>query len=153
MIKRIPYALFQWAVCGTIYFALILLGLPAVALGLAGDGQYRTPKIWRLWGEVDDVPIEWSTSRWKKWWWMAIRNPVLGLDMYLPYAPQVTQYGEIREGEPGLQWRYRHTKWRDSFRLAWGAPDPKDGKKEFYIGFKIGPDVDNTSFTVQFRPF
>jgi len=157
MILRLPYAVVQWVTSAALYFALVLIGLPAVALGLVADGKYRTPTMWHLWGESENIPLWWISekgdTRWSRWWWMAIRNPVQGLDKYLPRVDHVNQYGMIDESRAGFQIRYRHTKWRDSLRIAWGKPRSKKGKREFYIGYKIGPDVDNTSFTIQFRPF
>ena len=197
---RIPYILAQWAVSAALYSIAIAAGVIGVAAGLAGDGAARTPRMWRFWGSVSDVPVWWHAKEpvtwrfalpvafallawlsygsshplvtiyfvfatlatlsvlrdedvWQSFHWLAIRNPVLGLDKYLPPAPEVKQYGSIDEMEPGFQWRYRHTTWRDSLRLAWGEPRPSKGKREIYVGYKIGPDVDNTSFTMQFRVF
>ena len=153
---RLPYALLQWTLSAAVYFALVLIGLPAVFLGLVADGQHRTPTMWHLWGEVEDIPVWWykekGEGRFWKWWWMAIRNPVQGLDKYIPRADRVRQYGTSEMEIPGFRWRYRHTNWRDSLRITWGKARPK-GKRELYVGYKIGPDVDNTSFTIQFRPF
>ena len=154
MIIRIPYILITWTLFVVIKFALVLIGLPAVFLGLMGDGRHRTPKIWRFWGVVEDIPEWWyaraGTTLRAKWWWMAIRNPVQGLR--LPPAPQVEQYGHSDMEVSGFRWRYRHTKWRDSFRITWGNAR-QSGKREIYLGFKIGADVHNTAFSMQFRLF
>jgi len=150
LLLRIPYALVQWALSVLVYAPLVAIGLPAVALGLVSDGARNTPKMWELWGSVEDIPVADKKNRWTKWKYMALRNPVMGLDKYIPRADVVTQYGDSDMESPGFKIRWRNTTWRDSLRITWGD-SRAEGKKEVYVGYKIGADVDNTSFTAQLR--
>ena len=149
---RFPYAIIQWAFWSAIKFPLAAIGLVAVALSLAGDGRNSTPRMWRIWAQIDYGSKEAEWSIWYKYYWYAIRNPVGGLSNILRHPTQYETYGDIDESQPGFQWRYRHTTWADSLRLVWGKPNPKKGKKEVYIGWKIG-STSPYKFTVQFRPF
>lgn len=156
MIKRIPWALIQWAVFGAIKAALVIIGLPAVALGLVADGARRTPKMWQLWGRVQDIPNWWYVShepnRFWKWWWMAVRNPVQGMANWFDFDDTFRQWGYSGDMEQaqGFAWRWRTQGWKDGLRIVWGKPRDK-GKREFWIGFQAG-SVD-PGFTMQLRPF
>ena len=166
---RLPYAIIQWSFWAAFKGALFLIGLPAVAFSLAGDGRNHTPRMWRLWADIylkEVQPGTWiphiqvdgnernisGWSIWQRYWWFAIRNPVTGLGKIFAVPIRWEEYGGIDESKPGYQWRYRHTTWADSFRIAWGRPRLNKGKKEFYIGWKIG-STSPYKFTVQLRPF
>lgn len=188
----IPAILVRWA--------LILIGLVVVPLSLLGAGRDETPKIWRLWADVEQIPTWWrhdvgsppkwsyayvpllllaafysyhhwhpliffalflaalSTSyvatdsnRWSSFWWMAVRNPTLGL------AGLVKQ--PILEPRPNPDQRVRNngergaSRWlRDGlFSEYWYLR--KVGKKyfEFRIGWKFVDGNDEFFPTVQFR--
>lgn len=61
---------------------------------------------------------------------------------------------ESLEKTEGFQWRYRQSKSRayNSFRITWGKPRAKKGKKEFYIGWTMS-ELPKMRLTLQFRPF
>lgn len=150
-IYRIPYAIVQWIVMANIKAPLFLIGLPAVAFSVVGDGLYRTPKMWRFWADAENLRPGVERTRWALWWEFAIRNPVRGLKIDGP--SEYETYGtDSLETVDGFAWRYRHSRWLDSFRMVWGSPRPQKGKREFYIGWKIG-STSPCKFTVQLRPF
>jgi len=154
MIKRLPYAVIQWALCACIKAALWIVGLVAVPLSLVGDGRKRTPSIFWLWGNDEKgFRNQDFDSVWKLYLDRCFRNPV-GNHNYLFDEPNDYQeYGEPNlESKDGVQWRYRHTKYLDSFRVTFGKRRAK-GKKEIYIGWKIGSSVPGLGFTTQARLF
>lgn len=159
---RLPYALVQWTFWGAVKFVLFLIGIPAVFLSLLGDGRTATPKMWRMWAQIDHYNLTRIDGRtaninnwsfWKKYWWFAFRNPVGGMSSWFdaPVPSEIKQRGSIDESQPGFQWRYRYSGWFDSFRIAWGDPDPSKGKNEFYVGWKLGSSSP-FKFTAQVRP-
>ena len=141
---RLPYALVNWLFFASIRIPVMALGLIVVPIALLLKADMESLPIW---GNYEGVEEPFKN---KLFTWYAIRNPAHNLFSF--DMPQFKTYGEDElEGE-GFQWRYRHSKWFDSFRCTWGDPRPK-GKREFYIGWKLRDD-DVLSFTFfQFRPF
>ena len=148
MIKRLPYILISWPILAALKVSMVLVGLFAVAASVAGDGYKRTPKMWRPWADAQNTPKQYQ-SRWGVYYFWAIRNPVKWFEVSQPEG--YSQFGGIDESKPGLQWRYRYSKYLDSFRVVWGEPRDK-GKRELYLGWKIGSHSP-CKFTVQVRPF
>jgi hypothetical protein len=72
-----------WLAAFAMRFVLMVAGVFLVLFSLAGDGQRQTPKMWRWFGRAEDVPVSYGTSRWRKYVWMAWRNPLEGLDSTL----------------------------------------------------------------------
>ena len=52
---------------------------------------------------------------------------------------------------PGFKIRYRRVGALESIRITYGEPHARDGKKEYYGGFKIGSNVPGFGFTWQGR--
>ena len=147
--KRVPFAILGWLAMIPLGIVDALVGIPAVLFSIAGDGWKRTPWLWKPWANAIETPPEYY-SRWGVFWYWAIRNP--GIRKGLKQPETFNQVGDIDESKPGFQWRWRNTRWLDSFRVAWGQPDKKKGKKEFYIGWRIG-STGPFNFTLQLRPF
>ena len=137
------------------YLVLDPIGLVAVPLSRVSDGRHRTPYIWWLWGNDEPGFRNQDLSVMDLLIDRIFRNPV-GNSKYLLEKifgdPQdYIQYGsDIDEGYTGFQWRYRRVGLLDSIRVVWGKPR-KQGKKEIYIGFKIGSNVPGFGITAQFR--
>ena len=151
MLWRLPLIIVQWTLSAILKLVLLPISGLAVVLSVMGDGWKRTPKLFKWAADGEMTPARWY-SRWGVAYYWAIRNPVKC--MVLPKVPlyKLREYGEIDESKPGFQWRYRWAGYLDSFRIVWGEPHPHKGKKEFYIGWKIGSPSPN-KFTIQFRPF
>ena len=144
---RIPYIIVQWLFFAAIRLPLVLFGLVGVFLSLLGDGQYRTPRMWKWCADAEGTRVRVLDTRAQKYWEMAIRNPA-GIEMK---TPEYVTYGEDDlESKKGFQWRYCHSKYLDGFRCTWGEPRNK-GKREFYIGWKLKeePTVDFTFFQLR----
>ena len=141
-----PYALVQWALCAAVKLALFPISALGVFFSVLGDGYIRTPKMWRWCADAQSTP---KKTRWYVLYYWAIRNPVKVMEINHP--KDYKQSGDIDESLPGFQWRYRNTRFLDSFRAVWGEPSIK-GKKEFYVGWKIG-SPSPCKFTLQLRPF
>lgn len=149
---RLPYAILQWLLFAVIKLSLAILGLVTVFLSLVADGKRRTPKCWQWWANVEETPKNIPRDRWSLYKEFAFRNPVHGMRYWFEEPEFFKEYGTTElDLEPGFQWRYRHTKFMDSFRITWGEPDAEDGKPEFYIGFKLGSPQPGVKFTVQLR--
>ena len=146
---RLPYALLQWGVSAAIKLPLFVIGLVAVFFSVLGDGWKRTPSMWQFWANAMETPGRYYT-RWGVYYYWAIRNPVRG--MVLRHPSTFQQSGGIDEAKDGFQWRYRWSGPYDSFRIVWGEPRAEKGKREFYIGWKLG-SKSPFKFTVQLRPF
>jgi hypothetical protein len=156
---RLPYALVQWASCIVFKVALIVLGLIAVPIALAFK---EWPKILWLWGNDEEGCPDWWLNMEKpkvkdifpRWWWYVIRNPINNFRFLFDEPENVKTYGEDElESKTGFQWRYRHSTFLDSFRCTWGEPRKSEGKREFYIGWKLGSSVPGLGFAFSFRPF
>lgn len=146
---RLPWALIEWTLSAVVKLPLFLIGLFAVAFSVVGDGYRRTPAMWRFWADAIVTPPKYYT-RWGVYYYWAIRNPVRG--MVLEHPATFQQVGGIDESMAGFQWRYRWSGPFDSFRITWGPPRSDKGKREFYIGWKLG-SKSPFKFTVQLRPF
>lgn len=143
---RLLYDIPSWIILALIKLGLAIIGLVAVALSLVGGGVRQTPKMWRLWADVYGTKFAGDFKA--AWWEFAIRNPVRG--MKVKHPTEWEQIGDIDESKPGLQWRYRYSGLLASFRVAWGEPRQSEGKREFYIGWKIG-STSPCKFTAQLR--
>lgn len=149
VLSRVPLALPIWALSAVLKLALLLPSALGVAFSVAGDGWKRTPWLWRWCADAEAVPGAYK-SRWGVFYFWAIRNPVKVLA--LPPVTMYSQWGDIDESLPGTQLRWRSSGWLDSFRIVWGEPRAHEGKREFYIGWKLGSPSPN-KFTIQLRPF
>lgn len=69
------------------------------------------------------------------WWNIGVRNGCH--NMTVREMPIFHTWGGINEALPGFQWRYRRSECGKyvSFRMAWGKPRIKKGKREFYVGW------------------
>jgi len=130
-----------------IMLVLDILGLIVVPLALWFKMDMKTLPIW---GNSDGIE-SWYTG--SKFWWYAIRNPANNVRLLVKRPDQYTTLGETDlESRDGLQWTYRYSGWLDCFRVTWGKQRPHKGKREFYIGWKLGNDsVEGIAFTVQLR--
>jgi hypothetical protein len=144
-----------WIPAWIIRLVLILIGLPAVLLGLVADGANRTPKMWRLWGNSEDIPKWWTDdkgdSRWSKWWWMAIRNPTQGFNKLFKQPilePRPNPDNLVYSGEQKSAYRWlRHGIYSEFWYLrAIGAK-----KFEFRIGWKFADGTPGFVPTIQLR--
>lgn len=74
-----------WLPAWLLRFVFILLGLAAVPLSLAGDGQRRTPPMFRpIWGNVIDVPEWWRDEPAE--WWSYIYVPLIAFAAWHSYS-------------------------------------------------------------------
>ena len=142
-----------WLPAMLLRFALMLVGLVGVAFSLVADGAKRTPGIWRWCANVEAVPAAYTTSRWKKYYWMAIRNPLEGLDRLLKQPiPEIhpnpdtlvrshKQTKATRFMRHGIFWEYwslsamKNGKFWE-FRIGWKFVD---GNEDFVPTFQLGP--------------
>ena len=150
ILLRLPIILVVWPVSAALKLLLFFPSMLGVFLSVLGDGWKRTPWLWTWCADAMNTPSKYQ-SRWGVFYFWAIRNPVKCMTLPQPWTGKIRQYGAIDESQPGFQWRYRWAGYLDSFRIVWGKPSNK-GKKEFYIGWKIGSPSPN-KFTIQFRPF
>lgn len=149
------------------FFAFMVLRIPLIVIGwffipltLIADGQYNTAPLWRhVYGNVADIMYTYHKgSFWKKYVWMAWRNPTNGLKgMFTQPVPEVHPNPDhkIRNGylrasrtmESGPYWEYwwmRTIDWkiRDThykyfeFRIGWKFVD---GNNEFFPTIQLGP--------------
>ena len=140
----------NWTLSAVLKTVLLVPSAIGVFFSVLGDGWQHTPYMWRWCADAEFTPDEYK-SRWGTFYYWAIRNPVKCMVLDRVPAYKIREYGGIDESQPGFQWRYRWAGYLDSFRIVWGEPSSK-GKKEFYIGWKIGSPSPN-KFTIQFRPF
>lgn len=184
-----------------IRLVLIFIGITiAVPLSLVGDGEYRTPKMWRLWANVELIPAWWQTAslpsrgwlipyqalvtgaawlaypdsplififcfftllaslalynddRFRCFWWMAIRNPTLGLaGVFRQPVPEVKPNPDniVRDPNgPVSASRFMHHGWYAEF---WYLRRIKsDEFFEFRIGWKFVDGNDEFFPTFQLR--
>jgi hypothetical protein len=153
MLMRLPYALVNWTVFAAVKLTLVVIGLVAVKMALRHglDSDFWPSRYW-LWGNEEEGYPAWSPVSPYKWY--AIRNPVNNLRLLFHEPRFLTVLGTPNmDTTPGLQWRYAYGGWKDSFRVTWGKVRPFKGKKEFYIGWKIGSNVPGVGFTLQLRAF
>lgn len=154
----VPFIWVASAICKALLLVPSALG---VLCSVAGDGWKRTPRMWKWAADAEATPkvyesrflwwtLKFTNNRIGVWWFWAIRNPVKC--MVIDQPPSYFQAGDIDESKPGLQFRWRRYKGLASFRVAWGEPMLVEGKKEFYIGWKLG-STSPCKFTVQLRPF
>jgi len=145
-----------WFPAIAVRLSLVALGLPAVFLGLIADGAYQTPKMWRLWGSSDDIPDWWKdekgTSRWAKWWWMAIRNPTQGFNKLIKQPilePRPNPDDLVYSGKQKSAYRWlRH----GLFSEYWYLRSIKAERKfEFRIGWKFADGTPGFVPTIQIR--
>jgi len=137
-----PAALLMW-----LMKALGLIVVPAALL--TGADMEKLP----IWGNREGIPHNLNDGFFNRFYWYAIRNGAFNLN-FGAMPEKWTQYGEIDESRPGLQWRWRHAGPFSSFRIAWGKPDKDKGLNEFYIGFKLNDDTDRVKITFfQLRPW
>ena len=165
-VLRLPYALLQWFVSGLAFLILIVIGFFVVAIALKrGADMAKLP----VWGNREHPePPDWFRLKnrpFPNWWWFAIRNPVNNLRYYVsePKPERLREYfGTVQEidigiadpmEQPGWRWRYRYSIFLDSFRCTWGPARGVEGKREFYIGWKIGSSTPGVGFAFSPRPF
>ena len=102
-----------------------------------------------IWGVRDATDLS--------WWNVGIRNSAHNLFSrpQVEYTTQGNTDDETLEKLEGFQWRKRTSKDGKyvSFRMTWGKPRAKKGKREFYAGWTMNekPYMRLTFF--QFRPF
>jgi|SRR5210317_1912643 len=144
---------------------LIALGWVAVGLSVAGDGYRRTPRMWRLWANAEEVLKQgWQpadASRWDMYVEMAWRNPTMGLrDKLKQPIPEAQPNPDrlVREGYKKSATRlmvhdYYFELWRLSafdkklfgkwkyfeIRVGWKFVDERSGQDTFYPTIQLGP--------------
>ena len=138
-------------------------------LKVIGLGFIKLPMkvvAWFAYPFIDKVNHPWFGVRDAtdlSWYNIAFRNGAHNL-FNRPDVEHLTFPEDIEdptlEKLDGFQWRYRRSKDGKyvSFRMTWGKPRPKKGKREFYIGWTMGssnlkkePRMRLTFF--QLRPF
>lgn len=142
-----------WLAAWLLRFVFMVLGVVFVPFSLVGDGARRTPKMWRWFGQAADVPDSHNTSRWRKYVWMAWRNPLEGLDSTLkqPVPEKMPNPDETvrmlkkpfdsRYMEHGIFWEYwslramKNKKYWE-FRIGWKFVD---GNEDFVPTLQLGP--------------
>jgi len=145
----LPVVPLVWVISALVKALLFVPSGLGVLFSIAGDGWKRTPRMWRWAADSASTSAAYKT-RWGTFWFWAVQNPVKMMVIEQPAT--YVQAGGIDENKPGLQWRWRRYKGLASFRVAWGEPRADKGKKEFYIGWKIG-SPSPCKFTAQLRPF
>ena len=150
------FGILIWIILTICVIPLYLLGFLAVPMGLVADGAYSTPWLWTFWGKVEDIPNWWydraGTSRWSKFWWMQIRNPMQGLkrlaeqpcDALHPNPDELVRApgGPVSASlwtSHGIFWEY------------WYMREIKGEFFEFRIGWRFGDTKANFSPTWQLR--
>lgn len=146
-----------WLLLTVALIPIYLFGFFIVPMGLVADGAYRTPSLWHFWGQVEDIPDWWyeraGTSRWAKFWWMQVRNPLQGLKRRWtqPCAAKHPNPDEVVRQPGGLS-RYTLVTEHGYFWEYWYMKRIKPGKYfEFRIGWRFGDTVENFSPTWQLR--
>ena len=142
-----------WALAFLLRFVFMVIGVFFVPLTLVADGQYRTPPLWRpVFGNVADAPWHYHRgSVWKKYVWMAWRNPVEGLDSLLTQPiPEVmpnpdvivrlgTSSSASRWMTSGIFWEYWYLaavgERYFEFRIGWKFVD---GNYDFVPTIQLG---------------
>ena len=142
---RLPYALVQWVLSFLLFAVLIIIAIPAVPLGM----RYGFDGIFWLWGNEDE-PGKGTWWNQLKWYW---RNPVANFRKRVKEPDNVKTYGatDSMDEVPGLQIRYKHSAWLDSFRLSYGKPRKGKGKKDVYVGWKIDSITPGVGFAFTVR--
>ena len=138
-----------WFPVMVLRWALILIGLIAVPLSLAGDGRWRTPKMWRLWADAEALP-QFQGERGKLFWEMAIRNPTMGLRKLLVQPilePRPNPDDLVYGGQKSATRWLRHGLYSEFWYLR------AVGKKkfEFRIGWKFADGTPGFTPTAQMR--
>jgi hypothetical protein len=159
---RLPYVLVQWFASALMFLFLIVLGFFFV-VPLALKLKVNMAEL-PLWGNREEpVPPHGFLLKnrpFPVWWWFAIRNPVNNFRYMITEPKEVKSfYGkyDFSEDDPmeqaGWRWRYRHSMFLDSFRCTWGPARGSEGKREFYIGWKIASSTPGVGFAFSPRPF
>ena len=168
MFSGMVSVLVVWPVFVVLKFIFWLLGLVLVPLSFLGDGLERPPRLLWLWGN-DEVGFrnEDFGGYGEMLWDRMMRNPVGNSKYFLEWLfgdpQQFEQFGVARmlanhvDGvdpleSDGFLWRWRQKGVLSSFRMTFGRARP-EGKREIYIGFKLGSSVPGIGFTFQFRIF
>lgn len=130
----------EWAASLLLFTVLMIIGILTVPLGI----QFGFDGLFWLWGNEDE-PGKGSWWNQFKWYW---RNPVANFRRIVSEPGDVTSYGatDSMDAVPGFQWRYRYGGWKDSIRISWGKPRKSKGKKDIYIGWKIGSPTPGVGF-------
>lgn len=149
-----------WIAFAAVRLILVVIGWFFVPLTLLGDGSKRTPPLWRpVYGNVEENPAAYATSFWKKYVWMAWRNPTNGLKGLIEQpVPEVVPNPDARIRnenaqtasrwmQSGIFWEYwwmkqidwtirgKHYKFFE-FRIGWKFVD---GNEEFFPTVQLGP--------------
>ena len=138
-------------------FGLIVIGWFFVPFTLVADGQYNTPPLWRhVFGNIADAPYSYHKGNvWKKYVWMAWRNPTNGLkgkfkqpvpekhpnpDYIIRHRPVRSTSRTMVSGPYWEYWYMRKINWGKyqwfEFRIGWKFVD---GNDEFFPTFQLGP--------------
>lgn len=113
--------------------------------------------IYFIFNTIGSALIVSSATKWSKFWWMAIRNPVEGLDSILtqpipermPNPDETVRNGytmkAVRKMQSGIFWEYwslsriESGRWKGrywEFRIGWKFVD---GNKDFVPTIQFGP--------------
>jgi len=139
------FALIAWLrviLLGT--FGKLLAKITAPVAVLFVDRQHHS-----IWGVSDATDLS--------WWNTGIRNGAHNLFQrpQVEFTTRGNTADDSLEKQTGRQWRRRESidgKYV-SFRVTWGKPRAKKGKKEFYIGWTMNEEKTMRLTFFQFRPF
>lgn len=170
----------SWVPMTLIHWALILLGLIVVPLGLlmqhmslnrSEPDKGHWPTVLWLWGNDEEwVPAWWLYDAREHWytryvprfWWLAIRNPVNNFRFLFEdrEANRETDWDLEHLGVPMEAPHMINAGYRSAYEWAWSGPyagyrrvwlQGEDTYSELWIGWKVGSSVPGLGFTTQLR--
>ncbi len=172
-LKKLGYIL-SWIPPALITLVLWLIGLffiPSFLINTSQEkykmrGRYFS-KLWFLWDNKEEGCPDWwlrkaihknlLCSTFPRWWWFAVRNPVNGM-RYI-FKDREAKFegwqGKSMEAadliEAGVE---SATRWAYNGVFAGYRKVELNGDgtyNEFWVGWKVGSDVDGMGFTLQRR--
>jgi hypothetical protein len=162
-----------WPLLIFFHLTMLLLGIfLMVPLGLLysklNNGINTWPRFLQLWnvdtvnGYIPDwwyndledgAPSHWFSAKFPNYYYLAIRNPSNSVRHWIKEPEYETWGDEYMESKDGLQFQYRRGGfWMDMFRWTFGPVNPKMGKNEILLGWKLMDNIRGVDFTTQFRP-
>lgn len=141
-------------------YPVLVLGMAIVSYARIDYGWHPLVAIAFIFASIGMGLIAWDRDRFAKFWWMAIRNPVEGLDHRIkqpirearPNPDELVRNGEMHNGalvkhesatrfmQEGVFWEYWYLKRRGKdkyfeFRIGWKFVD---GNQDFVPTIQLG---------------